>query len=461
MLFRLIRNGINPLKGILSGRIAKFSSPDDGKIPNFSKNDKSLVIMRTTGKSGLILNNYSSFLEVKLNRNEKVSVITDFYVSLIRFNNLKNVLFRRILGIYPYLLDFKLHKYLINNPSVLFPLWHPYQNAGFLNSLSILEERELKLSDKIGPNRVYFDQNLSIRNGRTIVNSKMKILNIEETLEIKNGLWPRYVWKSHCGSELQMPNTFRSERIEHGTFIYAVNNIFHFIEDTIPQILISNKQIPDNTILIGGNLDSILEEIATSSSNAPVIFMRDEESIDCKNLNFFQLDNYRSALASGIRLDIDEQAKLIREISQKLRLDHIFHGKPKKKLFIVRKKGLQRQLSNYKSVHRALKREGFIFVDFEPLSLNERLEILSECEILVGESGAGLAHAYFLHPESRVLEIRHPKMIGSLEQETLIRSTSIDYLFVNGEYASFFQRILHGKDAFVVQIGSLISAIRR
>lgn len=458
LLFRLMRNGISPLKGLVSGRMSTLTMPNHGQVPNFSNFDRNLIIMRSVGKSGLILNDYSSFLEVKIMRNDKYSVITDLKVALLQITIPDRLRSRLIFGLIPFLLDSKLREYFTKQTSAIFPIWHPYR-LDISGKTALVSHKGPIIRQVIGPNRIFVEQNITLRSGKNLLDSEVNLIEFDQDELSQIGVWPQSAWRVHGSSELKMPASLEPEVIENATFIYAVNNLYHFLEDTLSQIEINNLQSPEKLVLLGGNLDSVLREIAISSSLAPIKLIRDEEHQIIRDLTFFYLENYRSNLAAGKEVDLAEHTNLIRVGIERINSFYPQQWCPTQKIFIIRRKGLQRQLSNYKSVQRALRESGFMFIDFQDLSLGERITLLRNCKILVGESGAGLAHAYLLDPESRVVEIRHPTMDGSLEHETLVRTRRLNYSIVKSSYASFMSRFIHGKDSFKVDLTTLIQAI--
>lgn len=458
LLFRLMRNGINPLMGLLSGRLSSIKIPDNDQVPNFSNFDRNLIVMRSTGKSGLILNNYSSFLEVKLVRNDKYSVITDLKVSLPQYKISDWLRSQLIIPFIPFLLDSKFRKYFTGQINTFLPIWHPFRREILGKAASISHKKPI-IRQAIGHNQIFNEQNISLRSGSNLLDSEDNLIEFDQETLSQIGVWPQRAWRAYGTNSLNLPESLEPEVIENATFIYSVNNLYHFIEDTLSQIEINNLQSPEKQILVGGNLDSVLREIAISSSLAPIKFIRDEEHHIIGDLTFFYLQKYRKNLAAGQKVELAEHACLIRECIERIALVNPQQEMPTQKIFIIRRKGLQRKLSNYKSVHRTLRKRGFIFIDFEGLSLSERITILRNCKFLVGESGAGLAHAYFLCPGSRVVEIRHPSMDGSLEHETLVKTKVLNYSITSSSYTKSISRFIHGKDSFKADLSALIQAI--
>jgi hypothetical protein len=464
-IFRLTRNGLNPFEGLISGRVASFTAATDCGIPNFYRSGRNLRIMRTTGKNGLLLNDYTSFLEVQLMRQRNNSVITDFTVFPHAKSSFKAITDRFFTILLPILLDRKLYRRSVDRILSQLPSWHPYRlSFGRIDSQSNLmfhSEREAPSSDfnSFGLIQMFQGKNLVLKNARSLFNTESQLLEADFNVEPETGAWPTYVWKYESSDCFQTPGSLDSEFVTEGTYISSVNNLYHFVEETLPQIEINNLSPSPRTIFLGGNIDPILEELTISASNAPVVFVRDEEKFTFEDLSFFRQKNFRSFLSSGAVVDLEGHPGLIKSALNKVHGNYSKSGALTRKIYIVRRNGLQRKLVNFKVLERALKNQGFIFIDFESLTLKERIVILDSCAVLVGESGAGLAHAYFLNPRAKVLEIRHPQMSGSLEHLTLSFTTGLQYLTIDGFPSSRLDRFAHGKDSFRADVDSVVRMV--
>ncbi len=465
LLFRLMRNGVNPLRGLLAGRIASVTASREFGVPNFHQFGRDLSIMRTAGKCGLLLNDYSSFLEVKQMRPSKNFVITDFSVYPDPEDRLKVYLYRVFAKVLPILIDKKINFPLFFGFINGLPLWHPIKKnfAGLHpkfnlhtnsdNSNVNLTIRSLGVTQELQANDVV------VANARNVITESQEILQLTCSSNQLEGFWPTYLWENQLVGRLQMPESLELKVEKFGAYVSTVNNLYHFLEETLPQIEICNLYWPERTIYLGGNVDPIIEEIATKASIAPVICVRDEEQLFFEDLIFFKQENFRNLLSSGHFVQLDDHAQLINSALGRVSTSIPNHGEVSEKIYIVRRRGLQRRLSNFKHVERTLTRLGFAFVEFETLSLSERVNLLSQCKILVGESGAGLAHSYFLDLKAKVVEIRHPDMSGSLEHLTLTTTKDLEYKVVQGKDISRLNRIVYGKDSFAADVVALIRSV--
>jgi hypothetical protein len=464
-IFRLIRNGINPFEGLISGRIASFTAPTDCGIPNFYSSGRNLRIMRTTGKNGLLLNDYTSFLEVQLMRQRNNPAITDFRVFPQAESSFKAIINSLFATLLPTLLDHKLCRRAVGRILAQLPLWHPYRFSFGRNdsdsNLMFRSERETSSSGfkSFGLTQMFQGKNLVLKNARSLFDAKSQLLEADFKVEPEAGAWPTYIWKYESSDYFQTPGSLDSEFVREGTYISSVNNLYHFVEETLPQIEINNLSPSPRTIFLGGNIDPILEELTISASIASVVFVRDEEQFTFEDLLFFRQNNFRSYLSSGFAVDLEGHPGLIKSALSKVHGNYSKSSALTRKIFIIRRNGLQRKLVNFKALERALKNQGFISIDFEGLTLKERMVLLDSCAVLVGESGAGLAHAYFLNPKAKVLEIRHPQMAGSLEHLTLSLTTGLQYLTIDGSHCSWLDKFAHGKDSFRADIDSVVRMV--
>lgn len=459
LLYRLARNGMNPFRGLISGRKATVRVLSNEGSPNLSDFDAGLIIMRSAGKSGLLLNDYSTFLEVKLMRTGIYSVITDFSARLVPSSSLRRISFNYVIKSAPIVIDFKFNKLRLRKLIHIFPDWHPYSYLFSRKNALIIQDKEANPHRKIGQNLVFDGKGITLRNGKTLEKSGYQLSQLGEENTSKNGFWPKYTWKFQDSSEVHTPGGLGSGKVESATYVSAVNNLYHFIEETLPQIAINNMLSPTKPLFVGGNLDAVLQELATLSSTPKVKFIRDEENFIFQDVTYFHLEKFRSALSQGNWVGMDEHVELINAGLRKILSLRSQDSDPTTRIYIVRKNGLQRQLSNFKSVKSFLERQGFLFVDFEPLSLTERIELLANCSLLVGESGAGLANAYLLKPMARVVEIRHTSMKGSYEHLTLAQTSKVKYVIVDGSGASRIEKFLYGKDSFKIDLNLLKKTI--
>jgi hypothetical protein len=464
-IFRLIRNGINPFEGFISGRGASLTAATDCGIPNFCRSDRSLRLMRTTGKNGLLLNDYTSFLEVQLMRQRNNPVITDFTVFPRAESSFKAIPYSFFTTLLPILLDRKLCRRTVTGIVSQLPSWHPYRisfrRIDSDSNLVFRPERATPSSEfnNFGLTQMFQGKNLVLKNARSLFGAKSQILNADFNVEPEASAWPTYIWRYKSSDCFHTPGCLDSEFVTEGTYISSVNNLYHFVEETLPQIEINNLSSSPRTIFLGGNIDPILEELTVSASNAPVVFVRDEEQFSFEDLLFFRQNDFRSYLSSGAVIDLGGHPGLIKSVLNRVHGSYSKNSALTRKIYIVRRNGLQRKLVNFKALESALKKRGFIFIDFEGLTLQERISILDGCAVLVGESGAGLAHAYFLNPKAKVLEIRHPQMTGSLEHLTLSLTTGLQYLSIDGFACSSLDKFAHGKDSFRADVDSVVRMV--
>ena len=465
LLFRLIRNGVNPLKGLLAGRIASLASNRAFGVPNFHQFGRDLSIMRTAGKSGLLLNDYSSFLEVQQMRPSKKSVITDFSVFPNSESRLKVYSYRAFTRVLLILIDKEINFSFVVRFIGGLPFWHPlrttFETLNHKKSLHLSSDKSTRnlASRSFGLTQEFQAKGVVVGNARNLITDSQEVLQLSSGLDKLEGFWPTYLWKNQLTGCLQMPGSLKMKVEMSGAYVSAVNNLYHFLEETLPQIEICNLYWPERTVYLGGNVDPIIEEIATKASLAPVICVRDEERLFFEDLIFFKQENFRALLSSGCFVHVDDHAQLIDSALRRVSTSTPNNRELFEKIYIVRRRGLQRRLTNFKHLKRTLTPLGFTFVEFETLSLSERVSLLRQCRILVGESGAGLAHSYFLDSKAKVIEIRHPEMSGSLEQQTLTTTKDLEYKVVEGKPSSRLKRLVYGKDSFAVDVVALIRSV--
>ena len=469
LLFRLIRNGINPFSGLLSGRQAKLILPVGCGSPSFIGCEQGLLSMRSAGKMGLLLNDYSTFLEVQLMRKQVYPVITDFSIQYVQ-QDLTNGFYstNSFLKLIYQSLVFIRNLMPARNSLENLPDWYirkatlTFDKAATTSTL-VSGKSKLFSSPTSSKQVIQFEINeVTIHNGRNIVSKEGILLNNQSELspELLKRSWPRYFWGVSGSVDLQMPGSILLGTSKSATYVSAVNNLYHFLEDTFPQIELNNQSQTPNPLIVGGNLDPVLRILAEAASATPVTFLRDEERIEVESLKFFQISDFRKRLSAGEVIDIDSHASLIQFAVNRVLTPYMTSASLSMKIFVVRRKGLQRRLINATNLIKTLTNLGFTMIYFEELSFEERCRILSRTSILIGESGAGLANGYFMHPNTKIVEIRHPRMKGSLEHTIIEKAVGLNYSIVNGLEISKIQKLIFGTDAFKVNINQVVKCLR-
>ncbi|MEM6342868.1 MAG: glycosyltransferase family 61 protein [Bacteroidota bacterium] len=84
-----------------------------------------------------------------------------------------------------------------------------------------------------------------------------------------------------------------------------------------------------------------------------------------------------------------------------------------KKVYISRKDAGHRRIVNEDDVTAFLESEGFETYIFETMSMQEKIEILSQASVVLSPHGAGLANIVFCHPGVPVVELTHFSLMAS------------------------------------------------
>jgi capsular polysaccharide biosynthesis protein len=85
--------------------------------------------------------------------------------------------------------------------------------------------------------------------------------------------------------------------------------------------------------------------------------------------------------------------------------------KPRRKLYISRRNGLERVIVNEKELLDCIEPIGFEQIFCEDLSFVEQVRLFSEAELVFGPHGGGLTNTIWCNPGTKVAEIFHPKSV--------------------------------------------------
>jgi hypothetical protein len=431
--YLLVMHGYMPLAGAISGRRARLAIDNisSGQFPFFAPISEKLLIMRSAGRCGLILSDYSNFLEIKLLRNDGWSFITG--AEILNSNIFTS---RERSSTAPH---------------------HDLPDRMFQVNVAT-EDIQQELM------RTRLFQNVKVRNGYSLINNASEVVYPRVTsasLPQTFPCWPHFLWASGKDGWVHAAPVIARTHKENGHFINVVDNLYHFIEEVLPQVALHNEICAGHDIFVGGNFDAVLHDLLKQTSNTPVHLLETSQEVAFDKLYVTEFADFRTDLMAGIP---NLNAETIMYI--KLALGELdtakFESEPfGRRIYVARRKGLLRKLINKEKVYKVLRDRGFEIVYFEELDLHQRIELLKDTSILVGESGAGLANSYLMRDKALVIELRHPTMLNSLEHLTLSIAKDIDYRIIMGKLPNLLEVLRHGKDSFRIPTQDLAEILDR
>jgi hypothetical protein len=250
---------------------------------------------------------------------------------------------------------------------------------------------------------------------------------------------------------------------EPASFIRFSPNWAHFVEDNLPAFhkLVSKSLGRD--VYVQGEMALAQEELLrTLFPELKMVQMQEGYSYFFRDVIFnFHRDSRNEAI-QGIRSlqpMIDHESMLsIRSLIMNLTPST---SQGKRRLFISRRHRGFRKLANLMEVEKLLQNHGFTIVYPELLALNERVSLFRSAELIIGESGAGMANCYFAPDHIPIIELRHPGNSKSVEQLGLISITHQKYFIIEGRTTNLFNKLKYGSDTYIVNQSELLAELVR
>ena len=187
------------------------------------------------------------------------------------------------------------------------------------------------------------------------------------------------------------------------------SNYFHWLVECLPKLLLldSLDLFQDVPLLIPAglhpNLMAALERLNTH--NRPIIYIEQGAACQVDRLIYPSelsriLDRYEGSPV--FNQDIVLSHKWLTKVSDQLKNQVSYDGKPWRKLFLSRRKGL-RVLGNHEQVEQLLRNQGFEIVEVDGLSLDFQIKLFSEASLVVAPTGAALTNMLFCQPGTKVI----------------------------------------------------------
>lgn len=175
------------------------------------------------------------------------------------------------------------------------------------------------------------------------------------------------------------------------------HNYGHFLFDGLPLAFLLTSQIPDVPLkLVGPPLARFQHEIL------------DALGLEKRYVTLHEPRRFRHLLASNlIAQHVSYPGRVIRPLADTLRFRYGTGGGGRRRIYISRRQDSQKRLlTNRPDVEEVFVAHGFEVVTPEHMSFVEQIRLFADCEIVAGESGAGMANVIFCDPGTKILEIQ-------------------------------------------------------
>lgn len=185
-------------------------------------------------------------------------------------------------------------------------------------------------------------------------------------------------------------------------------NYFHWIIEVLPRLSLINSVSKNVPILVNNNLAPQFYEALKlfNKDNRQIIKLRANKNYLIKKLYYPSRlsiinDNYKHPIYHKDAIYSPDGIKFVRDTV--LNSLNCNNKKGKRKIFISRSGSNYRQLLNSNEVEELLIDKGFEIVFPEKLSFHSQVKIFSEAEIIIGQSGAGMANFIFAPFDCQVI----------------------------------------------------------
>lgn len=444
--------------------------------PRITHPVEEVLVLRSAGRHGIELGDYSDNLEYSVRR---VGIKNPIIVAGARiYPKVSNNFILQ--GIFNYFFDAIVEAAASNSHSrnflnTMLPTWHLALTYIQLNSAPIVGNVLENIFYKSDLEHIInSDKKADLcddRNNGQISNQLFKLLHIKN-LEIRNGVnliidkhlcklnsnefysrakWPSLCWSSDTSSMVATPvSTKPAVLVEKLDFVLGSPNWHHFIEDAIPQLELITQQHPkdSNELAFGLSLDSIQQEMirVLYKRNA---FLADQHSrfqvgqLGCVYHN----NSNRNSKLNQEGAEGHVEMNLMEAFAKRLYQIPSHQYSQKRKLFIRRGKNQFRKLIDERKVIDLLKANGFEIVDFTSLDFQSRFQLMQNAEVVILETGATAANIY-LSSNLRVIELRNPGFISSNEHIPIAQVTNSSWNIILGKKIGIIQKLFFGSDSW-------------
>ncbi len=195
---------------------------------------------------------------------------------------------------------------------------------------------------------------------------------------------------------------------------------FHFLCDTLPRLMALKSKVAGFTLLLPESCHSFHVELLKYFSIQKIEFYNNTQLLFCPNLYIPNVTKPTGNYNKELLLKVKQQFKL--NTSQSIG--------SQKNIYISRKKAARRKLADESEIEKILVSYNFQIICTEDYSMDEKIELFKNCNILISIHGAGLTNMLFMQEHSKVLEIRLPNDNHNLAYFTLASDLNLDYYYM-------------------------------
>ncbi|MDO7874165.1 glycosyltransferase family 61 protein [Hymenobacter sp. ASUV-10] len=179
---------------------------------------------------------------------------------------------------------------------------------------------------------------------------------------------------------------------------WAVGNYYHWIVDTLPRLLLLQRQYPGCRLLMPAGLPVYAAKTAAMFGFERQLLVQPGEIVTVPQLVMPDYAAHPGYQDPALMREVRET--VWRAVGARPRPP----GQPGRRVYVSRARQRIRRLLNEAAIEPLLRQYGFETVYFETLSFEEQVQLLLETDVLVGIHGAGLTNTLFMRPNTTVVE---------------------------------------------------------
>jgi hypothetical protein len=342
-------------------------------------------------------------------------------------------------------------------------VWY-VRNVPHKNSFrrTFLAERESSFSFPrltaltLNENTVHGELEFKTMSNCTVVSALFAVRNNEVHFLDRNHLidnisWPTNLLFRENGSlSLLHYNFERVIKIEKGVLFGSSSSWFHFIVEILPRFLrFESRDMSQYTLIVRKELPQSILDILGLFNFQLILCIGDGDRVEVAELITLTDLRFSNELVLNER---SSDLLLVRDFLLSI---------PKvgtQKVHIARPGNLFRKLLNQKDLEISLSEVGFKTVYPENLTASDQIDVFSQAEIVVAESGAAMTNVMFMHPQSLVVEI-HPMDGGSGFWSEYCSIFGLRSVVIQGKQ-NWFRRYLLKSDSYAVDISKVLHSVR-
>ncbi len=199
---------------------------------------------------------------------------------------------------------------------------------------------------------------------------------------------------------------------------------FHWLSEVLPKLVCIKDRAKDFVLMLPDHpytrkigLDS-MEMLGVRFKD--IVWMKTEEFYSVENLYYLSRISRTGQMHDGVM-------KKMRELLASSTRDG------PERIYISRSRAKYRKVVNDSDLQELVKEKGFETVFAEDHDLSSQLGLFSNCRILLGIHGAGLANCIFMPPEGKVIELRKREFgATNVGYWHLAESVGQQYYYFNG-----------------------------